>query len=177
AGLPGVDDDMIAVIFQADEGRAVVDLGPAALDRPVVRVLPVQVRRGTAEEIHGQRDQAGKVERHPAARGRLVERLARQRAEILDQEAIAARREDAAADLVARQFLALEDHGLQARVHVALGRRGAGQARADDESVDRPHRSPTWSTWRSVTRANTAQSAASSTTTRSNVRPSRIQRA
>jgi hypothetical protein len=100
-----LDQHVIAAIFQADEGRAVVNLRAAALDRPVIRELPVQVRRGATEKIHGERDQAGEMERHPAARGRLVQHLARQRAEILDQEAVAARREDAAADLVARNSL------------------------------------------------------------------------
>ena len=42
----------------------------------------------------------------------------------------------AAADLVARQFLALENHGFQPRVDGSLGRGGRGQAGADDHHIN-----------------------------------------
>ena len=78
-----------------------------------------------------------KMERHAAARRRLVQRLARQRAEILEQEPMAARRQDAAADLVARKLLSLEHDRFEPGVDETLGGRRGGQAGADDDDVNR----------------------------------------
>ncbi len=117
----------------------VVNFGAASPDRPVVGVPAVQVGRGAAEEIHAHRHHAGEVEGHAPAGGGLVQCFARQRAEVLDQEAVAARGQDAAADLVAREFEALEDDGFEAGVDEALGGGRGREARADDDHIYRAH--------------------------------------
>ena len=134
-----VHQHVVAVVFECGERGFVVHLGAALLDRPVVGILAVQVRRGAAEKIHRHRHHRRKMKGHAAARGRLVQRLARQRPEVLDQKAVAARRQDAAADLVARQRFPLEHDGLEPGVGQPLGRRRRRQAGADDDDVNRTH--------------------------------------
>ena len=135
AALACVHDHMPPGVFHAGERGLVVHLRPALLDRPVVGIAPVQVRRGAAEEIHAHRDAAREMEGHAPAPGGVVQRLARNRPEVLQQKTVTARREDAAADLVPRQFLPLEDDGMQARVHQPLGGGGGGKARTHDDDV------------------------------------------
>src|SRR5258705_13905465 len=101
---------MVTVILQPDKRSLIVDFGAAALDRPVIGVFAVQMRGRTAEEVHRHGSRARKMESHAAERSRLGQRLARQRAGVLEEEAMPARRENSAADFVARQFLALEDY-------------------------------------------------------------------
>jgi hypothetical protein len=65
--------------------------------------------------------------------------LAWQRTEVLDQKTMSARRENAAADLVPRQFLALEHDRFEPGIHQPLGGGCGGKARADNDDVDVPH--------------------------------------
>src|SRR5262249_25758405 len=127
------------VVLEARKRSLVVNLRATALNRPVVRIFAVQMRRSAAEKVHRHRNHAREMECDAAARSRLVQRFARQRAEILEQETMAARGQYPAADLVARQLLALEDDGLESGVDQAFGGGGGGKARADDDDVSRAH--------------------------------------
>ena len=139
AVLSRMDDHMIAVVLEPGKRGTVVDFRAASFYRPVIGVFAVQMRRGAAEKIQRHRHHAGEMEGHAAAGGRLVQHFARQRTEVLQQETVPARRQDAAADFVARQFLPLQDNGLQAGVDQALGGRGRGQTGADNDYVNGTH--------------------------------------
>src|SRR5258705_6764077 len=130
---------MVTVILQPDKRSLIVDFSAAALDRPVIGVFAVQMRGRAAEEIHRQRYHARKMESHAAARRRLVQRLARERAEVLEQKTMPARRGNAAADFVARQFLALKDYRFGTGVGEPLGRGRRGQAGPDGGEVNWTH--------------------------------------
>src|ERR1700690_4175626 len=107
----------------------------APLDRPIVGIRAVQMRGRAAVELHGQLNAAGKVKGHPFTGRGLVQHFPGQGAEILYQEAVAARRDDAAAGLRAREAETLEGNGLVSRVNEPLcGSRGR-EACADDDNV------------------------------------------
>ena len=134
-----VHQHMVAVIFESGERGFIMHLGAALLDRPVVGVFAMQVWRGAAEKIHRQRDHRRKVKGHAAAGGRCVQHLWRQRAEVFKQKAVTARRQDAAADFVARQCLAFEYDCFQAGIGEALGSGRRRKAGADDDDVNLTH--------------------------------------
>ena len=74
----------------------------------VVGVLAIDVRRRSRDERHRQLQAVREQEVDAGDPLRRVERVVGRLAEILAQERVAARREDAGADLVARQRLPLE---------------------------------------------------------------------
>ena len=101
----------------------------------MVGVLAIDVRRRARDERHRQLQAVGKQKIDAGDPLGRVERLIGQLAEVLAQERVAARRQDAGADLVARQLLPLDDDRPKAGVHRALRCGGAGEAGADDEDV------------------------------------------
>ena len=114
-----------------------VDLGPALLHDVVVGELAVDVRRRSRDERHRQLQAVREQEVDAGDPLGRVKRVVGRLAEILAEERVAARREDAGADLVARELLLLDRDRLEAGVDRALGRGGAGEARADDQDVGR----------------------------------------
>ena len=135
AGAARLDEDVVRARLDVAEFRPLVDLGPARLHDVVVGVLAIDVRRRSRDERHRQLQAVGKQKIDAGDPLGRVERLVGRLAEVLAEERVPARREDAGADLVARQFLPLQDDRAKAGVHRALGRRGAREARADDEDV------------------------------------------
>ena len=112
-----------------------MELGPARLHDVVVGVLAVDVRGRSGNERHRQLQAVGEEKIDAGDPLGHVERLVGRLAEVLAEERVPARREDAGADLVPRQRLALQDDRAKAGVDRALGRRGAREARADNEDV------------------------------------------
>ena len=121
--------------LDAPELRALMDLRPALFHDMVVGELAVNVRGRARDERHPQLEAVREQEVHAGHPLRRVERILRRLAEILLEEPVPARREDAGADLMARKLLALDHHRVKPRVDRALCGRRAGEARADDEDV------------------------------------------
>ena len=116
---------------------ALVHLGPALLHDVVVGKLAIDVRRRSRDERHRQLQAAREQEVDAGDPLGRVKRVVGRLAEILAEEGVAARREDAGADLVTRERLLLDGNRLKAGVDRALGRGGSGEACADDEDVGR----------------------------------------
>ena len=108
----------------------------------MIRVAAVEVGGRPAIEVHADGGRLRKVKLTPGRRSARGGSPG-QGAEVLDQETMTAGGQDAAADLVTGQLLALEDHAPPRPASASRFRRGGGQARAHHDHVDlaRPPRS------------------------------------